>query len=282
MILTQKHMKLSGKAVISHFTFHPPLIASSDLKNEACFIFPINTEGKLYRVDGKTDVYKDQGVLMKCGTYINKWYGLDPSKVAEVLILRLSPEIMEDAIDVRIGGMVRERLDSKRTTALVKIDVLLHRFLEGLFFYFDHPELVNDELVVLKIKELTLLLLNAKDSNPIIQLLTTLFDRDKYSIKEIVDTHLYENLSIENYAQLCNLSVSSFNRKFKKAFTRTPFQYIKTKRLEKAAHLLLNTDEAISHIGYTCGFNDPTYFTKSFKSMYLESPSLYRQQNHRK
>lgn len=274
-------MKLSGKAVISHFTFHPPLIAASDLENEACFIFPINTEGKLYRVHDKTHVQKDQGVLMKCGTYINKWYGLDPSKVAEVLILRLSPEVMKDALDLQIGGKVRERLDSKRTTALVKIDVLLHRFLEGLLFYFDHPELVNDELVVLKIKELTLLLLNAKDSNPIIELLTTLFNRDTYTIKEVINTHLFENLSIQNFAQLCNLSVSSFNRKFKKAFKTTPSQYIKTKRLEKAAHLLLHTDEPVSHIGYTCGFNDPTYFTKAFKSMYMQSPSSYRQQNHR-
>ena len=90
----QRHMELGGKNVISHFTFTPPLIAASNLEGQGCFIFPINTEGKVYRQDGRTEVKSDQGVLMKCGAYVNKWENLDDTKSAEVIILRLYPEVI--------------------------------------------------------------------------------------------------------------------------------------------------------------------------------------------
>ncbi len=277
MILTQRHLELGGKAVISHFTFTPPLIAAAHLDNMACFIFPIQTQGNLYRADGKTQVSSSQGVLMKCGTYVNKWEGIDEDKVSEVVILRLHPVLMQKVLEsTKIPPLEREET-ADSMNAVVELDVLLSKFLDGLFFYFDNQELATEELIQLKIKELTLLLINSGNPNPIIELLSSLFRKDKYTLKQIVDANLLEDLSLDEMAAIANMSASTFKRKFKAEFDTTFSRYVMKKRLEKASELLVKKSKAsISEIAYDCGFNDPAYFTKSFKKQYGKSPRLFR------
>ncbi len=278
MILTQRHLELSGKAVISHFTFTPPLIAAADLDNMACFIFPIQTKGSLYRADGKTEVSSDQGVLMKCGTYVNKWEGIDEKKVSEVVILRLHPDVMQKVLESTPVPTVNEKELAGPMNAVVELDVLLSKYLDGLFFYFDNQELATEELIRLKIKELTLLLINSRNPNPIIELLSSLFRKEKYTLQQIVDANLLEDLSLNEMASIANMSASTFKRKFKTEFDTTFSRYIMAKRLEKASDSLIRKPKAtIAEIAYDCGFNDPAYFTKSFKKQYDMSPTAYRE-----
>ncbi|WP_406827377.1 helix-turn-helix domain-containing protein [Pedobacter sp. KACC 23697] len=49
---------------------------------------------------------------------------------------------------------------------------------------------------------------------------------------------------------------------------------MKTKRLEKAAELLLISDERIKDVAFDCGFNDLANFTKSFRDKY--TPGEFR------
>jgi len=60
-------------------------------------------------------------------------------------------------------------------------------------------------------------------------------------------------------------------------FNDTPANYIKNKKLEKAAELLLISDERITDIAFQCGFNELATFTKSFSDKYNMTPSHYRQ-----
>ncbi len=279
MILTQRHLELGGKAVISHFTFTPPLIAAADLDNMACFIFPIHTRGNLYRANGKTQVSSSQGVLMKCGTYVNKWEGIDEEKVSEVVILRLHPEVMQKVLESTHVPSIENKKTKGTMNAVVELDVLLSKYLDGLFFYFDNKELATEELIQLKIKELTLLLINSRNPNPIIELLSSLFRKEKYTLKQIVDANLLEDLSLDEMASITNMSASTFKRKFKTEFNTTFSKYIMDKRLERASHLLMQKSKAtIAEIAYDCGFNAPAYFTKSFKKYYQKSPSIYREE----
>ncbi len=269
-------MELEGQTVISHVTFKPPLVVSSELKGQGCFIFPVNTEGSVYRQDGKTPVNAQQGILMKCGTYVNKWeHTADKNLPSEVVILRLHPTFIESALAAKTLHAIRKRM-SVKTTALVEMDDLMHKYLESLFFYFDHPKLVNNELVNLKITELLLLLVNIREPNEIQDLLSSLFEKEKYGLKEIVDANAFENLSLDELASLADMSTPTFKRKFKELIGESPGQYIKRIRLEKAADLLKGTEERVSTIAYDCGFWDPNYFSKSFHAKYGLSPMEYR------
>ncbi|MDQ0641228.1 AraC-like DNA-binding protein [Pedobacter sp. W3I1] len=73
------------------------------------------------------------------------------------------------------------------------------------------------------------------------------------------------------------MSLSSFKREFARHYNDTPANYIKTKRLEKAAELLLISDERIKDIAFNCGYNDLANFTKSFRERYSCTPSDFRE-----
>ena len=83
-------------------------------------------------------------------------------------------------------------------------------------------------------------------------------------------------MKVEELSQQTNLSISSFKREFVKLYNDTPANYIKIRKLEKAAELLLISDERISDIAFSCGFKDLSNFTKSFHEKYQTTPTNYR------
>lgn len=278
MIKSKHQIRVKDRAVISHFSFIPPLKISADLENQACFIFPINLEGVIYRTDGKKEVGKEEGVLMKCGTYINKWQAIDPTQNSEIVIIRLFPDILSTIFDNDVKSFLKRSplVSSDTSSAIIELDELLKRYLESLLFYFDNPQLVSEELALLKIKELSLLLLKSEQSNPIKSLFLSLFEPTKFSLKEIVDLNVKEHLSLDELAALSNMSTPTFKRKFKNLIGVSPGQYIKNQRIELAALELKNTQKTIAEIAFDFGFQDPNYFSKSFSKRYGLAPTHYR------
>ena len=62
---------------------------------------------------------------------------------------------------------------------------------------------------------------------------------------------------------------------------KSPLEFIRSVRLQRAAQLLEKSRFTIAEIAYEVGFNDPKYFSKFFKSFYNMLPSIY-QANKRK
>ena len=108
------------------------------------------------------------------------------------------------------------------------------------------------------------------------ELIKNLYSTKTTNIKDIVDLHLYSNLSINDLARLCQMSLSTFKREFKKKLNVTPLNYITNKRLEKAQRLLRISTQTISEIAHEIGYNDPQYFTRIFKKHTEYTPSAYR------
>jgi len=108
-------------------------------------------------------------------------------------------------------------------------------------------------------------------------LLSDLFTPRVVNIKETVYVHLFSSLSVEELAKLCNLSLSSFKREFKKIFNDTPSNFMNTERVKKAVELLKVSDFTISDIAYETGFNDPSYFARLFKNKMGVSPSTFQE-----
>ena len=110
-------------------------------------------------------------------------------------------------------------------------------------------------------KEIILLLLQNRSAETIRVILSQLFSPVVYTFRQIIEAHLFSPVSVEELAQKTNLSVSSFKREFRKLYNDSPANYLKNKRLEKSAALLLAANERITDIAYDCGFNDLANFT---------------------
>jgi AraC-like DNA-binding protein len=83
-------------------------------------------------------------------------------------------------------------------------------------------------------------------------------------------------LTVDDLARAARLSRAHFSREFRRAFGESPHQYLLTRRLERAAALLRNTDWTVAHICLAVGLRGIGSFTTSFGRAFGTSPTAYR------
>jgi AraC-like DNA-binding protein len=94
--------------------------------------------------------------------------------------------------------------------------------------------------------------------------------------KDRIDARYHEELDVPTLARVAHLSPAHFSREFRRTFGETPHQYLLTRRLERAAELLRNTDYAVADICFKVGLRSVGSFTTSFRRVYGISPTEYR------
>src|SRR5712691_4260120 len=94
--------------------------------------------------------------------------------------------------------------------------------------------------------------------------------------KDLVDARYREPLDVPALARAAHLSPAHFSREFRRAFGETPHQYLLTRRLERAAALLRNTDRTVADICLTVGLLSVGSFTTSFGRTFGLTPTAYR------
>src|SRR5260370_28944670 len=100
--------------------------------------------------------------------------------------------------------------------------------------------------------------------------------RHLLSAKDLIDARYREPLDVPQLARAARLSTAHFSREFRRAFGETPHQYLLTRRLERAAALLRNTDRTVADICLTIGLRSVGSFTTSFGRAFGMSPTAYR------
>ena len=85
-----------------------------------------------------------------------------------------------------------------------------------------------------------------------------------------------EPLRTAELAKMAEMSVSQFERRFRRALGSSPRQYLLRLRVDSAARLLTFTKRPIAQISQECGFHDHAHFTRSFKKMLSMTPLSFR------
>ena len=94
-------------------------------------------------------------------------------------------------------------------------------------------------------------------------------------IRTVAEANILSNLSIQDMAFLCNLSVATFKRQFQKIFHAAPGAWMLERKINMAANMLKENKERPGEIWFKLGFATHTGFTKSFKKQFGCSPSHY-------
>jgi AraC-like DNA-binding protein len=94
--------------------------------------------------------------------------------------------------------------------------------------------------------------------------------------KDLADLRYAEALAVDDLARAAGLSRAHFSREFRRAFGESPHAYLLTRRLERAAALLRNTDRSVADVCFTVGLQSVGSFTTSFSRTYGLSPTAYR------
>jgi AraC-like DNA-binding protein len=94
--------------------------------------------------------------------------------------------------------------------------------------------------------------------------------------KDLIDARYREPLDVPALARAAHLSPAHFSREFRRTFGEPPHQYLLTRRLERAAALLRNTDRTVAEICAIVGLRSVGSFTTSFGRAFGGSPTAYR------
>ncbi len=97
---------------------------------------------------------------------------------------------------------------------------------------------------------------------------------------EFVRKNYSEQITLEDMADEARFSTKHFCEFFKRETGYTPIEYLITYRIERAAKALLSTDNSVTRIAFDCGFNDASYFTKTFKRLKGVTPKDYAAQTY--
>ncbi len=270
-IITYKGRIVFEKRSVPYFNRMP----KEYFENEACFIFVNEGEFSVRSQSEYLNLKKGTGLLAKCLNYFFETNEKQRSvgTGVEVIGLLLYPEIVNEIFQFNIYSS-NHQVDYN----LKKIEVnrLLEHFRESISILLDNPELADESLIKTKLREFVLLMSKTVDAPSELDFLASLFKPNFIKFEEVIRNNQYANLTLDELATLCHMSLSSFKRKFQEVYSDSPIKYLSKKKLLKAAELLKDKNNRISDIAYDVGFESLSTFNRTFKSQYGKSPSEYR------
>lgn len=278
MVTDYKKIDLYGKTLIQKVVLNPPFEFTFPVSDYACFLFALEGDLQFHRDDYQVSIPNNYSLFLNCLNSGKKISNSISENRNEIVVISFHPDILKKIYERELPFVLQQPRNKITNQSSEKInnDFLIRKYIEGLLFYFENPSLVNDDILILKLKEIILLLSQTSSAETIQVILSQLFSPTTYTFKQIIEAHIFLNVSVEALAEKTNLSVSSFKREFAKLYNDSPANYLRNKRLEKAAQLLVASDKRITDIAFDCGFNDLANFTKSFHDKYDTTPTQYR------
>lgn len=117
---------------------------------------------------------------------------------------------------------------------------------------------------------------NQKIANPLYS------DKSIEKILNYIEEHYLENISLGEIAKECYITKYHLSHLFTEQIGVSVKQYILNKKLDFAKTMLRETDLHVNKIAEKCGFNDVSYFARTFKKHVNVTPVKYRSKNNNK
>ena len=153
---------------------------------------------------------------------------------------------------------------------------LLENYCNSIVSFLTLEEKPSKYLLSLKFEELLLSFCANDEHKQLTDYFISLCQSEDYQLTRIMEENFAYNLKIEDFAKLCNMSVSKFKKCFKANYNTTPGSWLKQRKLDLAHHRLINTDLTINQLSFECGFEDPSHFIRVFKQKFKTTPLQYR------
>ena len=83
-------------------------------------------------------------------------------------------------------------------------------------------------------------------------------------VAEYVGANIARAIRIEDLAAVTRLSTGHFRHAFRRSTGESPYAYVLRRRLERAQHLMVMTENSLSGIALECGFTDQPHLTRLF------------------
>ncbi|WP_188933082.1 helix-turn-helix domain-containing protein [Puia dinghuensis] len=128
---------------------------------------------------------------------------------------------------------------------------------------------------LLKFEELMLYLAGKAPESLAAFRLTDVHDADDRQLMAVVEGNVNHAITVDELSFLCNMSLSTFKRRFARLYATSPNKWLLQKRMELAASLL-DSQEKPSEVYHKVGYENHSSFTQSFKQVYGVTPREFQ------
>ena len=228
MILDSKIIEFKGMPLFQKARFKTPMDMQGAIQEFACFFYMV--EGTMWSYDsrGVHKLGEKEAVIKNCNNYIQRYMPASDSEECEAVAIFLYPDLLKVIYKDEVPSFLLSE-DTPKPKKLIG-NQLLEQYMNNLMIYFEEPEVMDEELGILKLKELMMILLKSANHANIRQLLSEIFTPVNVRFRQTIEQNLFNSLSLDQLAFICNMSLSTFKRKFKEAYNETPARYIRNKR----------------------------------------------------
>ncbi len=157
-------------------------------------------------------------------------------------------------------------------------DKFIYNYIDSLILLFQSDSKISMEMKMLKFEELMLYLLEKHPYKVLSFQSSQGKDFDDLEIRKAVEANVTNPISLEELAFLCNISLSTFKRRFQKIYGSAPSKWMLQRKMEIARDLLQHYNEKPSEVYRKIGYENHSSFAQSFKQMYGVSPKEFQLQ----
>jgi hypothetical protein len=134
------------------------------MPDEACFLYMLQGQINYNITNRDVIIPQNDAVLLKCGIYFSQIRSTATSQKNEIVVIHFHPEILKKIYNTDLAKVFQKPklVGLNVDLSIINNDFLIEKHIESLLFYFDNPTLISEDLLVIKIKEIILLLSQKK------------------------------------------------------------------------------------------------------------------------
>ncbi|MEO8404452.1 MAG: AraC family transcriptional regulator [Chitinophagaceae bacterium] len=177
-----------------------------------------------------------------------------------------------------IDALRKKYIPSPESYVSFKKDPFVYNFIDSLQLLLKKNTRISKEMSVLKFEELILYLVTAYPQSTLSFEMSGKKDMEDMELRKVVESNTSYNISIEELAFLCNMSLSTFKRRFSKIYDCLPGKWLVQQKMDMAARLLEHEGEKPGNIYHLVGYENHSSFSAAFKQAYGVTPTEFQQQ----
>lgn len=266
----------TGVRIINH------LATSNAVRNKIVlhnYLFSLLVEGTkaVHTAHNSITIDNEKFLLLLSGNYLmTEKIASSDGRFQSVLIF-FTQEALNDFFSKFAGIIIETRNIPPGQVQVFTKDQYLKNFIDSLLLMSGNGKKMAAAIQKLKLEELLLYLCYHYPEKMAQLKLRANVSITEIEIKKLVESNIGSNITLDELAFLCNLSLSTFKRKFIKLYGIAPSKWFLQRKMELATALLRTGKETPSEIYYKVGYESHSSFTHSFKQVFGLTPTEYRE-----
>jgi AraC-like DNA-binding protein len=238
----------------------------------------IEGEKEVYFQENKIKIRSNQSIIIAKGNSLMTEKLSENNQFKSILIFFDNSKLTEFQLKHSLLLNKVKQPDKDSPYFIFEKDPYICNFIGSFESLFQKQAVISNNMLQVKIEELMLYLAETYTIEFLSFINCLNANSSEILFRKVVENNIFNNLSIEEIAFLCNMSLSTFKRKFASLYFTSPYKWFLQKKMERAKQMLqlasCNSSELHIQIGYD---NEPS-FINAFKRHFGKTPKEYVQE----